>query len=93
MAEASWDCSLEERQLFPGDTFLLYTDGATESFNDAGEEFGERRLVEAFRRHGGQPSQFLMALIVDQIRQFNPGEQPDDITVIVTRCRENVASD
>jgi serine phosphatase RsbU (regulator of sigma subunit)/catechol 2,3-dioxygenase-like lactoylglutathione lyase family enzyme len=87
-----WDCSLEERQLFPGDTFLLYTDGATESFNDAGEEFGERRLVEAFRRHRGQPSQSLIALIVEQIRQFNPSEQQDDITLIVAHCRREVAA-
>ncbi len=87
----NWDCSLEERQLSPGDTFLLYTDGETESFNDAGEEFGERRLVEAFRRHRGQPSQSLIALIVEEIRHFNPGEQQDDITLIVAHCRENVA--
>jgi serine phosphatase RsbU (regulator of sigma subunit)/catechol 2,3-dioxygenase-like lactoylglutathione lyase family enzyme len=87
----NWDCSLEERQLFPGDTFLLYTDGATESCNDAGEEFGERRLVEAFRRHRRQPSESLIALIVEEIRQFNPSEQQDDITLIVVQCRENVA--
>jgi serine phosphatase RsbU (regulator of sigma subunit) len=84
----NWDCSLEQRQLFPGDTFLLYTDGATESFNEAAEEFGERRLVEAFRRRRGQPSQSLMALIVEEIRQFNPSEQQDDITLIVAHCQE-----
>jgi len=35
-----WDCGVGERQLSPGDTLALYTDGAIESFNDAGEEFG-----------------------------------------------------
>jgi phosphoserine phosphatase RsbU/P len=85
----NWDCSREERQLFPGDTLLLYTDGATESFNEAGEEFGERRLVEGFRRHRDQPSESLIALIVEEIRQFNPREQQDDITLIVAHCREN----
>src|SRR4029077_6597864 len=43
---AQWDCALEECQLFPGDTLFLYTDGATESFNDSGEEFGDYRLTE-----------------------------------------------
>jgi serine phosphatase RsbU (regulator of sigma subunit)/catechol 2,3-dioxygenase-like lactoylglutathione lyase family enzyme len=85
-----WDCSLEERQLFPGDTLLLYTDGATEPFNDAGEEFGERRLVEALRRHRGLSSQSLLASIVEEVRQFNRNEQQDDITLIVAHCRENV---
>ena len=45
-----WDCILEERQLFPGDTLVLYTDGMTESFND----FGEQRLIEALQRHRGE---------------------------------------
>src|SRR5204863_7700039 len=47
-----WDCSIAEVQLFPGDTLALYTDGVTESFNDAGEEYGAQRLIEAFRRYG-----------------------------------------
>jgi serine phosphatase RsbU (regulator of sigma subunit) len=42
-----WDCAVGERQLRPGDLFVLYTDGVTESFNEAEEEFGEQRLVEA----------------------------------------------
>jgi len=44
-----WDCAIEERQLYPGDTLVLYTDGATESSNLAGEEFGEERLLEALK--------------------------------------------
>jgi serine phosphatase RsbU (regulator of sigma subunit)/predicted enzyme related to lactoylglutathione lyase len=84
----NWDCSLEERQLFAGDTFLLYTDGATESFNDAGEEFGERRLVEALRRHRRLSPAAMIASIIQEVRRFNPNEQQDDITLIVAKCRE-----
>ena len=86
----SWDCALEERQLFSGDTLLFYTDGATESFNDAGEEFGERRLIEALRRHRGQSAQALIGSIVEEVHRFNPNEQQDDITLIVAQCRENL---
>src|SRR5712692_2359234 len=50
-----WDCSIGERRLFSGDTLVLYTDGITESFNAAGDEFGEERLVEALR-HGRELS-------------------------------------
>jgi len=85
-----WDCMLEERQLFPGDTLVLYTDGMTESFNDSGEEFGEQRLIEALQRHRGESSQALVSSLLDEVRQFNPNEQQDDITLIVANCRESL---
>ena len=56
-----WDCAVAERRLFPGDTLALYTDGITESFNDAGEEFGEHRLVESLRRHRERSSPVLVS--------------------------------
>jgi serine phosphatase RsbU (regulator of sigma subunit) len=83
----AWDCSIGERCVFPGDTFALYTDGITESFNDAGEEFGEPRLVDALRRHRHLSSPALLQSIVDEVREFSPKEQYDDITLIVARCR------
>jgi serine phosphatase RsbU (regulator of sigma subunit) len=81
-----WECSIEECHLRSGDTIALYTDGITESFNAAGEEFGEERLTEALRRHRELPSRDLLAAIVDEVRQFSPGEQYDDITLIVAKC-------
>jgi serine phosphatase RsbU (regulator of sigma subunit) len=73
---------------FSGDTLVLYTDGISESFNDAGEEFGEGRLIEVFLRHRDQPSQTLLGVIVAEVRQFSRREQNDDITLIVAKCRE-----
>jgi len=84
-----WDCSIEERRLFPGDTLVLYTDGVTESFDDADEEFGEQRLIEVLRRRRELPSQGLLESIVEEVRQFSPREQHDDITLIVAKCRGN----
>jgi phosphoserine phosphatase RsbU/P len=81
-----WDCSLGERQLLPGDLLALYTDGITESFSQAGEEFGEDRLIESLRRYRELPSQSLLAAVVDEVRYFSPHEQHDDITLIVARC-------
>jgi serine phosphatase RsbU (regulator of sigma subunit)/predicted enzyme related to lactoylglutathione lyase len=86
-----WDSTLEERQLFPGDSLVLYTDGITESFNEAGQEFGEQRLIEALRQHRGLSPQVLIASLVDEVRQFNPHEQQDDITLIVAKVREDPA--
>ena len=84
-----WDCSIGESQMSPGDILALYTDGITESFNAAGEEFGEERLVEALRRNRELSSSALLAAIVDEVKRFSPLEQHDDITLIVARCREN----
>ena len=86
-----WECSLEERHLCSGDIFMLYTDGVTESVNDAGEEFGEERLIEVLRRDRGRSSQGLISSVVDQVQKFHPHEQQDDITLIVAKCRENFA--
>jgi serine phosphatase RsbU (regulator of sigma subunit)/predicted enzyme related to lactoylglutathione lyase len=82
-----WECSIEECHLRSGDTIALYTDGITESFNAAGEEFGEQRLTEALRRHRELPSRDLLSAIIDEVRQFSPGEQYDDITLIVAKCK------
>jgi len=85
-----WDCSITERRLCSGDTLLLYTDGVTESFNKAGEEFGEQRLIESLQKHRELPPQAVIASIVDEVQRFSSLEQHDDITVIVAKCRADV---
>ncbi len=82
-----WDYTVEERQLFPGDSLVLYTDGATESFNDSDEQFGEQRLIEALQRHRRLPPRDLISSVLDSIRSFNPREQQDDITLIIAQVR------
>ncbi len=82
-----WDCEIGEHQLRPGDTLALYTDGITESYNSADEQFGEQRLIEALRRHCGQSSQCLLESIVAEVQSFSPQEQHDDITLIVAKHR------
>ena len=82
-----WDCTVTECQLLSGDTLVLYTDGITESFNNADEEFGEQRLIEALKAHRKEPPKAMISAIVEQVRQFSPDEQHDDITLIVGKCR------
>ena len=81
-----WDCELGECQLAPGDILALYTDGITESFDAAGDEFGESRLVNSLLRHRATPPQAALANIVDEVLHFSPQEQHDDITLIVAKC-------
>ena len=84
-----WDCSIGQRSLSAGDTLALYTDGITESFNEAEEEYGEQRLVDAIRRNFNASSQNLLESIVEDVRQFSPHEQHDDVTLIVAKCKQN----
>jgi serine phosphatase RsbU (regulator of sigma subunit) len=79
-----WECTMGERELAPGDSVLLYTDGVTEARNGEGEEFGEERLLEAARQPCPLPE--LLAAVADQARRFSPHEQADDITLIVAKC-------
>jgi len=80
-----WDCEISETQVSPGDILALYTDGITESFNEAGEEFGEERLAVALCRDRTLSSDDLLNTIVDKVRQFSPREQHDDITLIIAK--------
>jgi serine phosphatase RsbU (regulator of sigma subunit) len=84
-----WECSMAECSLHTGDTLALYTDGITESFNDAGEEFGEQRLIEALRQNREASPQAALDSIVAQVRKFSSREQHDDITLIIARGRES----
>jgi serine phosphatase RsbU (regulator of sigma subunit) len=82
-----WDCVAEERTLDTGDTLAIYTDGVTEAFNEAEEEFGEDRFADSLRRHRHLSPQGTVSALVDEVRRFSTVEQSDDITLIIARCR------
>jgi serine phosphatase RsbU (regulator of sigma subunit)/catechol 2,3-dioxygenase-like lactoylglutathione lyase family enzyme len=82
-----WNCSLGECTLFAGDLLALYTDGVTEAYNDAGEEFGEQSLIERLLQHRDLPCHTALTTIADEVRRFNSREQFDDITLILAKCR------
>jgi phosphoserine phosphatase RsbU/P len=83
----NWDCSVGENQLFAGDTLVFYTDGITESFNEADEQFGEERLIDFIRSHRDLASPALLCSLVDEVRRFSAAKQHDDLTVVAAKCR------
>ena len=85
-----FDCALGERVLSPGDTLALYTDGATESCNSEGEEFGEQRLVESVHRHRKLSAKEVVRAVIDDLKKFNSGDQGDDITLIIAKCKHSL---
>ena len=80
-----WDCVIEEAPFLPGDLLLLYTDGLSEASNEAGDEFGEERIIQALRRHQPLGSEAFLGALLDEVRAFAPLEQQDDITLIVAK--------
>ena len=82
-----WECSIAECQLRPGDLLALYTDGITEACNEAGEEFGEKSLVESLSRYRNAPCQSALEAITNEVRSLNGHEQQDDITLILAKCK------
>jgi sigma-B regulation protein RsbU (phosphoserine phosphatase) len=67
-----------------GDTLVLYTDGATEALNVAGEEFGEQRLTAA--ASGQESAGSSLAKVMEAIDAFSAGaQQYDDITLMLIR--------
>jgi sigma-B regulation protein RsbU (phosphoserine phosphatase) len=83
---SEWACSTEECHLFPGDILVLYTDGVTESFNEAGEEFGEEGILLSIARHSGLPPDQMVRAMLADVHRFGSEEQHDDITLIVAKC-------
>jgi len=81
-----WECDVGECQLKSGDILALYTDGITESFDAAGDEFGESRLLESLRLHREPSPRAALNNIVEEVLRFNPQEQHDDITLILAKC-------
>jgi serine phosphatase RsbU (regulator of sigma subunit) len=72
-----------ETRLRPGDTLFLFSDGITEAFNPASEEFGTARLEAALDAARGQGAAALVGDILAATAAFAAGaEQSDDITAL-----------
>jgi sigma-B regulation protein RsbU (phosphoserine phosphatase) len=78
--------SAAECRLMSGDLLVLYTDGVTEAFNAAREEFGEARLEETVISRRRLSAAALRASILDEVAAFCGAEpQFDDMTVVVAK--------
>ena len=85
---AEWDCAVAERQLSAGDLLVIYTDGVSEAApSEEAEEFGDERLIENIKAHQRQSADEILDQIIAEVQRFSQGEQADDMTLIVGRCR------
>jgi serine phosphatase RsbU (regulator of sigma subunit)/catechol 2,3-dioxygenase-like lactoylglutathione lyase family enzyme len=85
-----WECKFDEFELAPGDLLTLYTDGVTEALTGSGEEFGEENLIQKLRECRDQPCRASVETITNDVRALSPGDQHDDITLIMAKCKAEV---
>lgn len=72
--------------LYPGDRFLLYSDGVSELMNPVTEEFGMERLETWMRVNSHLWSQDAIKTLVDALEVHRAGQmQSDDITILTGR--------
>jgi phosphoserine phosphatase RsbU/P len=75
--------SVETAQLKKGDCLLLFTDGLSESQNQAGMEFGVQPLIDLVRSHPFLKAEGLVRICVEKASDFRSGLPPkDDLTAM-----------
>lgn len=77
----------ERIQLNSGDVVVFYTDGVTETHNEAEEQFGEERLAGLVRKNAGKSPAELVRVIKDAVKSFAGTTIPsDDTTILVAKA-------
>lgn len=84
------DLVVEEESLTfaPGDILVCYSDGVTDAIRETdGEMYGLERLRQIIDRNHHRSASALVEAIVEDIDAFRAGaEQPDDLTLLVTKA-------
>jgi sigma-B regulation protein RsbU (phosphoserine phosphatase) len=77
-AEAPWTRSR--------DLLCLFTDGLTESRNEAQESYGERRLLDVVRHHASLSAPEIVGAVFADVERFSGHVATDDRTLLLLRC-------
>jgi phosphoserine phosphatase RsbU/P len=87
------EVSLEQKEieLAGNDVVVFYTDGITEAINKAGEQFGEKRLIDTINRNVDLPVKDLIGRVKDEVFAFAQGQpQYDDFTMVLLKAAQGV---
>lgn len=75
-----------ERQLTPGDTIVVFSDGIVEALNVDGVDFGEQRILQTIEPRINDPVDAILDRLLGALEQFTRGiPQADDLTAVVVR--------
>jgi serine phosphatase RsbU (regulator of sigma subunit) len=87
---AGFDCGMV--QINPDDALLVCSDGILESFNQAEQEFGNRRLEEEFRRAQGGSAESMLFSVLGAVQDFAaPRPLTDDMTLVLITRERNIS--
>jgi sigma-B regulation protein RsbU (phosphoserine phosphatase) len=76
----------------PGDLFVFYSDGLTESRDQDGNLYGENRLVDVVRRNANIEPKRLITQIWDDIIAFSESETfDDDVTCVLVKINQQAS--
>lgn len=78
----------EERRvrIGEGDLLALYSDGVTEAYDEAENEWGDQRLLECLRPAAAAPASEIVERVFEEIDRFaGAAPQHDDITLLVLK--------
>ena len=83
---ASWKCDEKTVTLSAGDVLVAFSDGVLEAGVERGEEFGERRLIEALHAARASELEPMLDSILGEVLRFSPDVQSDDVTLVALRA-------
>ncbi|MGH9496017.1 MAG: PP2C family protein-serine/threonine phosphatase [Candidatus Sulfotelmatobacter sp.] len=84
----SWECTLAQAQIGPGDLLGLFTDGVTEATASNGEEFGEERLLQVLQKTIKLESAAILGHVEHAVAAFrSSARMHDDLTMVFARGR------
>lgn len=70
----------------PGDILVVYSDGITESVNEAGDEFGENRLIEVVSKNLSRSAPGVRDRVDEALSKFVGTAPPvDDMTLMIVK--------
>lgn len=81
------EISLTSREvvLQVGDVLTCYTDGVTESFDHANQQYGTERLCDVIIAQRHQHAQRIIQAIADDVSTFSEGRIYDDVTMMLIK--------
>jgi len=72
--------------LAKGDSLVLYSDGLTEAFNTASEQYGVQRLSSLLEKQSTLLPQQLLTATLEDLKRFRSGApKSDDLTIMIIR--------